>query len=541
MQRVKKNKIYLIILLIIPLVSFTNSIIQAMYAYDGFHWGLILFSAEGMSKGLIPYKDLFIHYGILTTKVNSIILRIFDHNFIYIFALSSFSYSASILIQSIFLLRFTNIYLALIGSLVIFSLHPYAIYPWHTYYLFFLINIFLILRFSKKEVSKYSSYFILSIIILFSESFLLASILILIFDLLLIPFIFKQKFKFNLKELLIKLLIFITPILFFLFYLLNNDIFDYWREYNKMWNVFFEILNVNIFEILILFISHLKNYSISKIFSEPNWFIYSIIIITNSVYLILFMIKKFKKRISNEENYLAIISFCSLVLLYQNLHSISIFKFSCGIILGLIIIFKLIHQLKNFEYKLVLTTILLLYSISAFEFSKNHSNHLYVYKFKKEEHISNDYFHYFKNQKWSKKTWSHLIFTDKKIEQISSKCKINNGINFSSDGIISVLMRDKLEFNQLLPWYENKPDSWQIKYFNTMWKYFDFEYFNIIKNKIKKNDIIIYTTMDNYPLLKIYNKEINLSNNMKKIDLPYTYEHKNRVLIIPNKCKDLLF
>ena len=72
-----------------------------------------------------------------------------------------------------------------------------------------------------------------------------------------------------------------------------------------------------------------------------------------------------------------------------------------------------------------------------------------------------------------------------------------------------------------------------------MWKYFDLEYFNTIENKIKKNDIIIYTSVKNYPIIKIYNKEVNVNNNMKKIELPYSYEHKNKILIIPNKCKDL--
>ena len=69
-------------------------------------------------------------------------------------------------------------------------------------------------------------------------------------------------------------------------------------------------------------------------------------------------------------------------------------------------------------------------------------------------------------------------------------------------------MRDKLEFNQLLPWYENNEGSWQKNYYNTMWKYFDLEYFNTIENKIKKNDIIIYTSVKNYPIIKIYKKEI---------------------------------
>ena len=536
-----KDKKNIIILLIIPILSLTNSIEQAVYGYDGFHWGLVLFSADGMSKDLLPYKDLFIHYGILSTKINSIILEIFKKNFISIFFISSFAYSVSIFIQSIILKRLTNIYVAIIGSLIIFTLHPYAIYPWHTYYLFFLINIFLILRFSKNEILNYISYFILSLAILFSESFLPASLLILTFDILIVPLFFKIKTKNDIQNFIIKLVIYIIPIVIFLFYLFVKDIFDYWRIYNQMGTIFLEIINMNLLEIIISFLYNLKIYSINKFYTEPNWAIYTIIIITNILFLVKFFIKNFKEKISNEQYSLLVISFCSLVLLYQALHSFTIFKFSCSITLGLIIIFKLIYELKNFENRLVLLSILLLYSISAFPFSKNNSNHLYVDKFKKNEYVKNNHFQYFKNQKWNKKTWEHLISLEKKIIKVSTKCKIKNGLNFSSDGIISTIMRDKLEFNQLLPWYENNEGSWQKNYYNTMWKYFDLEYFNTIENKIKKNDIIIYTSVKNYPIIKIYKKEINIRNSMKKIELPYSYEHKNKILIIPNKCKDLFF
>ena len=114
-------------------------------------------------------------------------------------------------------------------------------------------------------------------------------------------------------------------------------------------------------------------------------------------------------------------------------------------------------------------------------------------------------------------------------------------MNFSSDGIISVIMRENLIFNQLLPWYENIKGSWQNKYFNTMWKYFDKDYFDTIEDMIENNNVIIYSNLDNYPYLKFYDKEIYLKNNMSKIDLPYSYVNKNKILIFPKNCKDLFF
>ncbi len=541
MFKIHQKKINLFYLSIIPIFSFINSITQGLYAYDGFHWGLVLFSADGMSKNIIPYKDLFIHYGFLTTKLNSFVLATFKHNFIYVFMISSLAYALSLFIMGILLLRFTNIFFSLLGLIIIFSLHPYANFPWHTYYIFFLVNIFLILRFSKNIRLNYLSYFILSSIILFSESFWLASILIFIFDVFFVNFYFKHEVKINLYKLISKVFIYFIPIIIFIIYLFANNLFEHWLVYNQMGKIFFEILDMNYFQLIIQYFHHLINITLSRLLSEPNWLIYFLLILINFVYLLSFIIKKFNKKISNEDYHLILISFCSLILLYQTLHSVAIFKFSCGLILGLIVIIKLITKIKNLENQIIISVIILLYSISAFSFSKNNSNQLYVYKFKKDEYIKDDYFKFFKSQKWDNKTWSHLKITDQNINKISSKCKIKNGVNFSSDGIVSVIMREKLIFNQLLPWYENIEGSWQSRYFNTMWRYFDKEYFEVVENMIENNDVIIYSSIENYPNLKFFNKEINLENKMSKIDLPYSYTNKNKILIIPKECKNSFF
>ena len=469
-----------------------------------------------MLKNLTPYKDLFIHYGLLTTKLNSILLDIFKNNFIYIFIISFFSIC-------IFTLHYGPIFSKIYKYLFFyywidnyFFFHPFAIFPWHTYYIFFLVNVFLLFRFSTNIYLNYFSYFILSLIILFSESFWLASILILIFDIFFINVYFKNKLKVNFYNLSAKITIYLIPLIIFFIYLFVNDIFDYWLIYNQMGKAFLEILNMSYFQIIISFFDHLFNYTFKRVFSEPNWLIYSLIILINVIYLLFFVLRKFRKKITNEDCNLMLISFCSLVLLYQTLHSVSIFKFSCGLIIGLVIILKIIFNIKNFDNKLILSSIILLYSMSAFSFSKNNSNQLYVYKFKKDEYVNDDYFDYFKSQKWDVKTWNHLKITDQTIKKISSKCRIKNGVNFSSDGIISVIMRENLIFNQLLPWYENIKGSWQNKYFNTMWKYFDKDYFDTIEDMIENNNVIIYSNLDNYPYLKFYDKEIYLKNNMVK-------------------------
>ena len=61
--------------LIVPIISFVNSINQAIYNFDGFHWGLILYSAENLNLGKIFYKEIFSLYGIFTTLLHALILK----------------------------------------------------------------------------------------------------------------------------------------------------------------------------------------------------------------------------------------------------------------------------------------------------------------------------------------------------------------------------------------------------------------------------------------------------------------------------------
>ena len=120
-------------------------------------------------------------------------------------------------------------------------------------------------------------------------------------------------------------------------------------------------------------------------------------------------------------------------------------------------------KLKNSENKIILICIIFLYSLNAFSFFKTENNELYVYNFKKEEYVKNDYFDYFRSQKWDEKTWKHLVELDIKLSKIVTKCNIQNGTNLSGDGIISVLMRKKINTEQILPWYDLNQKGWQNK------------------------------------------------------------------------------
>ena len=538
MQKIQKYKYYLV-LLIIPLTSFFNSINQAIYNYDGFHWGLILFTAEGLNLGEKPFVDVFIHYGILTTKFNAIILKLFKDDFIYIFAASSLAYSFSIFIQTLFVLRLSNIYFAVLGGLIIFFLHPYANFPSHAYYVYFLFNLFLLLRFSNNDYLKYLSYFLLSTIIFFSESFVVASILFFLFDTFLLIFFEKYSIRSKPKTFSIRLFFYLLPILIFISYLNLQNLYSSWTTYNDMGKIFFQIIDKNLLEAFISFFSTLKDYALGRIFTHPNWMIYLILLLFNVFFITKFIFHKFNKKISENDLVLVTISFASIVLLYQTIHSITIFKFACSLTIGLIVLLRSISKINNNENIIIITIILFLYSFSSFGFTKNENNRMYVYKYQKINHVKNNYFKYFKTQKWDRATWHHLMSFDENIKNFKNNCNISSGANLSEDGIISVIMRNNLDLEQLIPWYQNLSISSLNRYYDTLWRHFDPNYKENIISKINSSEIIIYTDRSNYPIINLGGQSLNLESKMNFIKLPYSYQNKDKIILFPKNCNNI--
>lgn len=47
------------------------STFQSIYAVDPHHWGLMLSNAKDLYQGKLPYKEIYIQYGFLTTFIQA--------------------------------------------------------------------------------------------------------------------------------------------------------------------------------------------------------------------------------------------------------------------------------------------------------------------------------------------------------------------------------------------------------------------------------------------------------------------------------------
>ena len=88
-------------LLFFPIISFIGGIWQGQFTDDGYHWGFIFSNALDIINGKIPFKEIFIEYGIFSTVIHSITLLIFKKNLLSLIAVTSLLYSLSILLHTI--------------------------------------------------------------------------------------------------------------------------------------------------------------------------------------------------------------------------------------------------------------------------------------------------------------------------------------------------------------------------------------------------------------------------------------------------------
>ena len=119
-----------------PLVVIFFSLWQGAYDIDPHHWGLMLSNAKDLYEGLIPYKDIFIQYGILTTILQALAFGI-GKNMLSIIVVTSICYAIGILLVyaiALQVLKSKTIALYVLITLVLF--HPLAMYPWSNYIAF---------------------------------------------------------------------------------------------------------------------------------------------------------------------------------------------------------------------------------------------------------------------------------------------------------------------------------------------------------------------------------------------------------------------
>ena len=148
------------------MMSIGLSIIESRLNTDAHHWGLMYANAADLNKGLIPYKEIFIQYGFLTTLIQSFSLKILGNTVVSVGIITGIFYAANIYLSYCLWQKILNRWLSSLSAALMFLIHPYISYPWSNYFSYtFLLASLLILT---KLPERGSRYFIAGVFLAFS-------------------------------------------------------------------------------------------------------------------------------------------------------------------------------------------------------------------------------------------------------------------------------------------------------------------------------------------------------------------------------------
>lgn len=232
------NKFKSLYLFSIPLLVVAFSYIQGAYNLDPHHWGLMLSNAKDLSEGALPYKNIFIQYGIFTTLIQALAFGIGSNMLSIIFATSLFYAVGLIIFYWIGLLIFKNQALAIYALTLVFLFHPLAIYPWSNYiaFPFLMLGIYFLIH-SEESSNKRTNYDLylcgisFSFAILSREGLLYAVVIFILSAFVIDCYLLKEVKKYFFRYLKIILGI-AAPISIFFLYLLSNDLLNFWVAFS---------------------------------------------------------------------------------------------------------------------------------------------------------------------------------------------------------------------------------------------------------------------------------------------------------------------
>jgi hypothetical protein len=160
--------IFDLMVIIICLASFGCSFIESMVNTDSQHWGWPYIMSLDLKRGAIPYFEVNIFYGYLTTWLHSVALTMFGERLLSLGIITGLFYSFTLFLSYLVFLRFLKKSLAFASVLFIFLIHPYIIVPAPNYfvYTFQLLALIFFLRYSENRCSGFLAGFFLSMSLL---------------------------------------------------------------------------------------------------------------------------------------------------------------------------------------------------------------------------------------------------------------------------------------------------------------------------------------------------------------------------------------
>lgn len=401
---------------------------QGRYVTDPHHWGLMLSNVTDLKAGRIPYKEIFIQYGILTTIIHTSAFLI-ANNLLSIVMVTGLCYGLGIVLLSRLVYRLSlNTYHAIAAMIICILLHPLAIYPWSNYvaFPFIVLGLYGLLFDLQKKCAVIFSGLALGLSALARENLFLPLLLMILITAV-IDFL---NYKNISRKLILYIFSFLSPIAFFLIYLYFNNLLKFWYISSFLLPKYYisEIFpSINSWRI---FNSFINTFISGLVRFDPRWYLLTLIFIYN----IAIIIKNIIRYNLNDVPYIKIAIF-SLILCAGAIHLTEVFRLSTGFIIGLI---SVSYFTSKFRFVKYIIFVIALFSMPTTIYGNSGNYYLPTISQKNENiTVKNGYFKY---QKWPLSVINYYssIYDDlAKIQEF--ECGIKFHYNSTSDNFIKVL------------------------------------------------------------------------------------------------------
>lgn len=336
-----------ILLLLVAIVLL--SIAQGSYTLDPHHWGLMLSNAKDLWDGRLPYQEIFIQYGLLTTLLQGFAFG-FGGNLLSIISMTSLLYAIGVWIAY---LISTNVLVNKNASLYVvtglFLFHPLAIYPWANYIAFpFLLFGIYALVIPKTTGTKFFLGGLSFGLAVLSREGLAPAVALLI----LLSFIYDLFHEYSKarKDSLVHyglMLVGLTlPLGIFFTYLYQHNLISYWILLS------FDLPKIYAQEgFQYIGRGHILSAVFKAVTSgwrhgEVRWIFISIVWLLN---LAVFIVSLVKIRDKTSNSALAKLSLATLLLISSSLHLTEIFRIATASSIGLITLYAVFEKYKKHE------------------------------------------------------------------------------------------------------------------------------------------------------------------------------------------------
>lgn len=322
-----------IVVVVCCAISAGLSVFESKLNLDPHHWGLMYANAADLLNGRIPYREIFIQYGLLTTWIHAFSLQLFGNTVVSIGIITGLFYSLSIYLCYRTWQKILPKWHSCLATLLMFLVHPYIVYPWANYISYtFLLAAFLLLVASPAK----SFFYLLSGVFLglsvMARHTAILSTLTPVYLFFFVTYSRMRQFRTHMKNILLFHAGMIGVLGAYAVYILNGHMLDDWILQNITVIGFYNIISP--WKKLSIFLGHIVQWP-PYTTSDVRMILYSMVFVNACVICIMAFCKYLRNDYEEKWNILFLYSLVTLCGYIQALHMYELFRLQNASSLGI--------------------------------------------------------------------------------------------------------------------------------------------------------------------------------------------------------------